>query len=290
MTKRGYWPHFFERLGFMPRRFTRTAPGSIWLHAVSVGEISTAVPLLRKLRQDEPNVPIFASTTTLAGRLAAEEHLAGLANGVFFCPVDYVSCVRRTLRAIRPSLVIILETEIWPNLYMETKRCGAKLALINGRISDRTWPQYKTMRWFFASIVGLADAVFPQSATDRERYRALGIPPARLHLEGNLKYDAPAAIRPTTLPTFGAEKIWVAASTVAPGDSRHYKHNVDEDDIVLAAFYTLRQRFPRLLLILAPRQPARFEDVAEKLRAQGLSFVRRTELKDYPEERSDCRG
>jgi tetraacyldisaccharide 4'-kinase len=283
LTKRTYWPHFSERLGLLPRRYNRTAPGSIWLHAVSVGEISTAVPLIQKLRADNSRVPIFVSTTTVAGRRAAEERLGGLAEGLFYSPLDYASFVRRVLRTIRPSLVIVLETEIWPNLYSQTKRSGARLAIVNGRISDRTWPQYKRMRWLFAPVVSLADAVFPQTATDRDRYLYLGVPATRLHLEGNLKYDAPSAGKPSRLPTFGADKVWIAASTVAPGDSRHYKHNVDEDDIVLATFRKLQEKFPRLLLILAPRQPTRFDAVARKLRDHGFSYVRRTELRDNPD-------
>jgi len=279
LIKPAYWPHFSERLGFLPRRYTRTAPGAIWLHAVSVGEITTAVPLLRKLRSDEPRVPIYVSTTTLAGRRAADEKLTDLAEGVFFCPLDYASFVRRVLRQIRPSLVIIIETEIWPNLYVQTKSSGAKLALVNARISDRTWPQYRRTRWLFAPVMDLPDAVFAQTATDRERFLVLGVPPSRVHLEGNLKYDASAAAKPSELPTFGAENVWIAASTVAPGESRHYKHNIDEDDIVLAAFRKLKDKFPKLLLILAPRQPSRFDAVARKLSESGFSYVRRTELK-----------
>ena len=279
LIKPAYWPHFSERLGFLPRRYTRTAPGAIWLHAVSVGEISTAVPLLRKLRRDDPHVPIYVSTTTLAGRRAADERLKGIAEGVFFCPLDYASFVRRVLRKIQPSLVIVLETEIWPNLYAQTKSSGARLAIVNGRISDRTWPQYRRTRWLFAPLMNLPDAVFAQTATDRDRFLLLGVPPSRLHLEGNVKYDATGALNRSELPTFGAEKIWIAASTVAPNESRHYKHNVDEDEIVLATFRRLKEKFPKLLLVLAPRQPSRFDTVAQKLSNGGFSYVRRTELK-----------
>jgi tetraacyldisaccharide 4'-kinase len=279
LTKPAYWPHFGERLGFLPRRFTRTAPGAIWLHAVSVGEISTAVPLLEKLRQDDPRVPIYVSTTTLAGRQAAEQKLNGFSEAVFFCPLDYASFVRRILRKIRPSLVIILETEIWPNLYAQTKASGARLAIVNGRISDRTWPQYRRTRWLFAPLMNLPDAVFAQTATDRDRFLLLGVPPSRLHLEGNIKYDATGVVKPSDLPTFGAEKVWIAASTVAPNESRHYKHAVDEDDIVLATFARLKEKFPRLLLILAPRQPSRFDTVAQKLSDSRLPYLRRTDLR-----------
>jgi tetraacyldisaccharide 4'-kinase len=281
LADRAYMAHFGERLGFLPRRFKRTAPGAIWLHAVSAGEIGTAVPLIRELRRQQPRTSIFVSTSTLAGRAAGMKRLDGLAEGVFFCPLDFASCVRRVLGAIKPSLVMILETEIWPNLYAEVKRTGASLAIINARISNKSWPHYRSMKMFFAPVLRLADVVFPQSATDRDRYYRLGVPLSRLRLEGNLKYDGSGSANPASIPTFGADPVWIAASTVAPGESRKYKHKIDEDDIVLDAFEKLREEFPRLLLILAPRQPARFEPVSRKLAQRRINFVRRTELKRY---------
>jgi tetraacyldisaccharide 4'-kinase len=280
LSRRAYWSHFGERLGFLPRSFKRTAPGSIWLHAVSAGEIATVVPLIQQIRAGDPRVAIFVSTTTLAGRSAADKRLRELADGVFFCPLDYPSCIRRALNAIKPSMVMILETEIWPSLYAESKRFGACLILVNARISSKSWPQYAAMKWFFAPVLRLADAVFPQSIADRDRYYQLGVAPAKLHTAGNLKYDASSTVPAAFLPAFDARQIWIAASTVGPGDSRHYKHDVDEDDIVLDAFQKLSEGFPELLLILAPRQPARFEAVARKLRDRGISFVRRTAIQN----------
>ena len=277
LGNRAYAARFRERLGFLPRSFNRTAPGSIWLHAVSAGEIVTAVPLLQQLHQQESRIPIFVSTSTLAGRAAAVKNLEGIAAGIFFCPLDFVSCLRRVLRTIKPALVIIMETEIWPNLYAEIKRTNASLGVVNARISDKTWPHYQATKWFFSPILKLVDSFFPQSATDRDRYFRLGVPMSRIHLEGNLKYDSAPAPSSTNLPTFGASPIWIAGSTVAPGESRRYKHAVDEDDVVLDAFEQLRKQFPKLLLILAPRQPARFNVVAEKLKTRQIPFLRRTQ-------------
>jgi tetraacyldisaccharide 4'-kinase len=279
-SRRAYWGHFGERLGFLPRSFKRTAQGSIWLHAVSAGEIATVVPLIQQIRAGDPRVAVFVSTTTLAGRSAADKRLRGLADGVFFCPLDYPSCVRRALNAIKPSMVMILETEIWPSLYSESKRFGACLILVNARISSKSWPQYAAMKWLFGPVLRLADAVFPQSIADRDRYYQLGVPLAKLHTVGNLKYDASSTVPKTVLPDFGAQQIWIAASTVGPGDSRHYKHDVDEDDIVLDAFRKLSEEFPKLLLILAPRQPSRFAEAARKLRERGISFVQRTAVQN----------
>jgi 3-deoxy-D-manno-octulosonic-acid transferase len=264
----------------LPRSFTRTKPGAIWLHAVSVGEVASAIPLIGALQGSEPLVPIYLSTSTIAGRIAAERHASSLGERIFYAPIDYLSCVRRTLRAIRPALLIVLETEIWPNLYYETKQCGAALAIVNGRISDRTWPRYGKLGWFFGPVLELADALFVQSAADRDRYLRLGAPAAKLSVGGNLKYDAAAARSAGSLPDFGAEHIWVAASTVGPNEHGSLsRHSVDEDEIVIRTFQALATEFPRLLLILAPRQPARFHEVARKLQRSGVSFLRRTQLR-----------
>ena len=254
-----------QRLGFLPRGFHRTAPGAVWLHAVSAGEISTAVPLLVELRKQEPRLCILVSTSTLAGRAAGVKRLAELADGVFYAPLDFNSSVRRVLRTIKPSLVLILETEIWPNLYTEVKRTGASLVIANARISDKSWPHYRSMKSFFFQCCGRPTSSFRKALPIATAITGWAFP-SRLHLEGNLKYDASTAAPSVSLPTFDASPIWIAASTVAPGESRHYKHDIDEDDLVLDAFEKLRPRFPGLLLIVAPRQPGRFEPPPENWR------------------------
>jgi 3-deoxy-D-manno-octulosonic-acid transferase len=231
------------------------------------------------MRAAQPLVPIYLSTSTIAGRIAAERQASALVDGILYAPLDYVSCVRRTLRAIRPALLVVLETEIWPNLYHETKQSGAALALVNSRISDRTWPRYEHLKWFFRPLLQLPDAVFIQSAADRDRYLRLGVPEAKLDALGNLKYDASSLRHANGLPSFGAEHIWIAASTAGPNERGSlFRHSIDEDDIVIRAFQALVPDFPRILLILAPRQPARFDEVARKLQRSGVRFVRRTQL------------
>ena len=246
---------------------------------MSVGEVTSAVPLIQELRLAQPTIPIYLSTSTVAGRKVALKQAGSLVDGIFYSPIDYVSCVRRVLRTLRPALVIVLETEIWPNLYAETLRSGARLAIVNGRISNRTWPQYQSWRWFFCFILQIPDLVLVQTATDFERYSLLSVPANRLSIAGNLKYDVAVSQTQPHLSTFGADKVWIAASTVGPNErgsiSRHF---VDEDDIVLRAFRQLIEEFPRMLLILAPRQPDRFPEVAHKLEVSGLSWVRRTEM------------
>jgi 3-deoxy-D-manno-octulosonic-acid transferase len=168
-----------------------------------------------------------------------------------------------------------------PNLYHEISQCGARLAVVNGRISNRTWPQYHSFRWFFAPILKLPDCIIVQSPVDCDRYSQLDVPAQRLSILGNLKYEAVAKPTPATLPAFGADHIWIAASTVGPNERGSLtRHDIDEDQIVIDAFKRLAPEFPKLLLILAPRQPARFEEVARQLAASGIPFLRRTELND----------
>ena len=249
------------------------------MHAVSVGEVASALPLIAELRKVFSGVPIYLSISTVAGRKAAERQTSSLVDGIFYMPFDYASLVRRTLAAIRPSLLIVLETEIWPNLYFETVRTGAKLAIVNGRISNRTWPQYLALRWFFARILQLADRILVQSKADYNRYRVLGVAENRIDITGNLKYDAACSTAQLVLPNFGADKIWIAASTVGPNESGSLaRHFIDEDDVVLDAFTQLALSFPKLLLILAPRQPRRFPAIARKLQRRGLSFVLRSKI------------
>ena len=237
--------------------------------------------LLRRLRAERPSVQLFVSTTTLAGRGTAETKLADLADGVFYAPIDYRSTVRRVLRQLRPSLVLVLETEIWPNLYREVKRSGASLLIVNGRISDRALPRYQRWSWFFRHVLAQPDAILVQTEEDARRYAIAGAPPERVRVGGNLKYDCtpPAAGIAPDIADFlresRAEYVFIAASTMPPaavGD-------VDEDDAVIEAFRDVCGSRPGMLLILAPRKPERFDIVAEKLSRAGVAFTRRTSLK-----------
>ena len=274
LRDRRYFAHIGERLGLLPHSLQTTGSGAIWFHAVSVGEVLSIVELLRRLRAERPSVQLFVSTTTLAGRATAEQKLAGLADGVFFAPLDYRSTVRRVLRQLRPSLVVVLETEIWPNLYREAKRSGASLLVVNGRISDRALPRYQRWSWFFRHVLAQPDAILVQTEEDARRYVIAGAPPERVKVGGNLKYDftPPAAgIAPDIaefLDETKAEQVWIAASTMPPAAAG----DVDEDDAVIEAFREISATHPGLLLILAPRKPERFDIVAEKLTRAGVRF------------------
>jgi tetraacyldisaccharide 4'-kinase len=269
-----------ERLGFLPASVRATGSGGVWFHAVSVGEVLSAVELIRRLREQRPHLRIYLSTTTLAGRLTADQRLSRLADAIFFAPLDYRSAVRRVLRRLRPSGVVILETEIWPNLYRESKRAGASLLIVNGRISDRALRRYQGFHWFFQYVLSQPDAIFVQSDEDRRRYALAGAPPNRVCVAGNLKYDFTppgSGVAPDIaafLDSLRPQCVFVAASTMPP-----FKFDdPDEDDAVLHAFHSLARQFPSLLLILAPRRPERFDAAATKLAGSGILFVRRTAL------------
>jgi len=279
LRRRAYFGSLRQRCGFLPASFRQTVPGAIWLHAVSVGEAIAAVELVRQLRLRLPRSPVFVSVSTLAGYETANQKLHDLA-GVFYAPLDYVFAVRRVLRTLRPSLVVVMETEIWPNLFQETKRAGAGLLVINGRISDRAFGRYRAWRWFFGGVLAQVDLLLAQSEEMRRRWVRIGAPPDRVRDGGNLKYDfqapeaAPESPVRRLLQRLHPRAVWIAASTMPPAAAG----DPDEDAAVIAAFQQVSVRHPALLLLLAPRKPERFDAAAQALARAGIPFVRRSGL------------
>ncbi len=267
------WRRLPERLGFLPRLLHQTAPDSIWLHAVSVGEVTACARLVRQLRRRFPWAPLFVSTTTATGQQMAIEKLGATVDGVFYAPLDLPFLVRRVLRQLRPRLVLVAETEIWPNLFRETKRSGAGLLVVNGRISDRSAASYRRFRFFFGRVLRYPDRILAQSAADRERFVAAGAPSESVVAGGNLKYDfePAAAALPASLVELLArlrpDLVLLAGST-----------REDEEQPVIEAFRLVAQAKPRALLIVAPRHPQRFDEAARTLAASGLPYLRRSEL------------
>lgn len=252
-----------ERFGALPPTKVPTIPGGIWLHAVSVGEVQSAAGLARELGRRFPGRPVYVSVSTVAGRKLAEERLTGMVERVFYAPFDYPWMVRRVLRALRPSALVVLETEIWPSMWREAKRFGCTVTVVNGRISDRAWPSYRRRRWFFGPVLKGADRILAQSEGDAARYRELGAEAAN---NGNLKYDfAPPGEPPADVAAWVAgvapERILIAASTLE-----------GEEAIVVEAWRALPEG---TLLIVAPRRPTRFDEVAALL---GPESVRRSRL------------
>lgn len=233
-----------------------------------MGEVITSIELVRRLRAALPGIPIFVSTSTLSGRDTAERKLRELTAGIFYAPIDFVFIVRRVLRMLRPSVVVVLETEIWPNLFRETRRTGAALAIVNGRISDRVARRYTAMRWFFTAVLRQPQIILAQSGAMRERFICSGAPPDRVDVGGNLKYDFETReCDPAIARFFDGADVLIAASTTADGSSA-------EEDFVIEAF----RQLPGWKLLLAPRKPERFDEAASKLSKARIPFARRSRL------------
>ena len=264
---------FQERLGILPRLFHQTSGAAIWLHAVSVGEVLSCVPLVKQLRATFPGAPLFVSTTTAAGQQLAQQRLSALTNGIFYAPLDLPFTVRRALKTIRPKLVIVSETEIWPNFFRLSKRFGASLLVVNGRISDRALPRYLRFERFFAEVLACPDLVLAQSEQDAARFIAAGSPSGEVQVGGNIKYDFEPADE--ELPAELAEffKLAQPGPLIVAGSTRE-----NEELPLIEAFRTISEQHPRALLVIAPRHPRRFEEAASVLEQSGLRFVRRTEL------------
>jgi 3-deoxy-D-manno-octulosonic-acid transferase len=271
LRNRKYFPTLRERFGELSPLWQQTVSASIWLHAVSVGEVLAALPLIQELKKRNPLIPVFVSTATLAGRQTAAMRLETSVDGVFYAPLDFVWVVRRVLRRLRPSVVVVLETEIWPNLFNEAKRIGCGLIVVNGRISDRALPRYRRFAPLFSSVLELCDQILAQSSEMRNRFIEAGAPRWSVESGGNLKYDfAAPAMTPNSFVESGGERpIWIAASTSADD-------SIAEEDFVIAA----QRGLPEWRLIIAPRKPERFEDVARRLANSGLRWTRRSALDD----------
>jgi 3-deoxy-D-manno-octulosonic-acid transferase len=267
--QRGHWR---ERFGLIP--FHEPRPGAIWVHAVSVGETVAVAGLVQKVQRAFPERKIFLSHVTPAGREAGQARLPAVA-GRFYAPLDWRWTVRRTLERIRPALLVVVETELWPNLLRAAQQAGARVALVNARLSRRSLRGYRLARPFMRRVLADVDAICAQSEADAERFRELGARPERVRMVGNLKFDAQppqlgefARALKTALRRAERGPVLVAASTM-PG----------EEPLILEAWDLIRARYGKALLILAPRHPARFDEVARQLARAGRGFTRRTSLK-----------
>ncbi|MGZ4831253.1 MAG: 3-deoxy-D-manno-octulosonic acid transferase, partial [Candidatus Angelobacter sp.] len=184
-----------ERLGFVPARLSDAQPGSIWVHAVSVGEVLAVSQLISELERQHPDRQIFVSTTTATGQRLARQRFGE--NRVFFMPLDFGFAVRRYLNALKPQLIVIAETEFWPNLLHLAGKRQTSLAIVNARISDRSFPRYRRFKWFFGRVLSEVDLFLAQTAEDAQRLREIGAATGRVQVSGNLKFD----IRPNAQPS-----------------------------------------------------------------------------------------
>lgn len=277
----------FERLGSVPPEMVaargavstgdRGHPGGIWIHAVSVGEVLAAKPLIDLLKARLPGCLVFVSTTTETGQRLARERLAA-ADGIFYFPLDWVGAVRRALRGLRPAAVIVMETEIWPNFLREARHQKIPVIFANARISERSFKRFKKWKLavgeFYSRVLQDPELFLTQTPEDAGRLIEMGAPEDRVEVTGNLKYDS----EPPAVGKLGAwleeeihrQERWpvvVAGSVVA-----------EEEDAVLAAYDLVQRQWRHALLILAPRKPDRFETAAQIASKAGWNVIRRSSL------------
>lgn len=279
-----YLSNLRERLGFSyPSlgRLPAERPGAIWIHAVSVGEVLSGITLAKRLKAACPDRPLVVSTTTITGQTLARERLP-FADAIIYFPLDWGLCVRRALNAVRPSLVLVLETEIWPNFLREAGRRKIPVLFVSGRISDRSFARYQSyfrfvgflLRPFLKSVLSYPGAFLMQSEKDVQHIQALGAPAERVRVSGNLKYDLELPA-PTPLSNWleaevrrsGRSPLIVAGSVVAT-----------EEPHALIAFGTLQGEYRNALLVLAPRKPEHFDAAAEFIDESHRKFIRRSKL------------
>jgi 3-deoxy-D-manno-octulosonic-acid transferase len=282
---RKYIGSFTQRLGYLPVSFNLDAEKSIWIHAVSVGEVLTARALLPALRERYPRLRLFLSTTTMTGQQIARNNLQYV-DEVFYFPFDLGFIVNRTLGLVRPRLFIMMETEIWPNQLRACHRAGVKTLLVNGRISSRSYPRYRLARPFFRRVLRHVDRFCMQSDESARRVIDIGADRDRVVVTGSLKFDSLEI--PGSSPDRGHNRVLryfriaperpviIAASTLK-----------GEEEAVLDAFQRIRSTMSNALLIIAPRKPQRFEDVERLARRAGWNVARRSELRVDAEPRHD---
>ena len=252
----------------------------VWFHAVSVGEVNLLKPILPLLHREHPSWRIVVSSTSMTGRRLAESLFPDLT--VFYCPLDFTWSVRRALTRVRPDLLVLAELELWPNLIREAVRHGTKAAIINGRISDKSYREYRLIRFFLRPLLRRLALIAPSDETAADYFLRLGADPARLSVTGSIKFDGAqtdrgnpktlalahlAGIRLQTTESGPADIVFLAGSTQEP-----------EEAMALDAFRMWSEKFPSLKLILVPRHTDRFEAVAKLLESSGLAWLRRSAL------------
>jgi 3-deoxy-D-manno-octulosonic-acid transferase len=261
-----------ERLGRVPMRLR--LPGQqesvIWVHAVSVGEVFAVAGLVEELQRRFPQHRIFISTTTDTGQALARQRFGEAS--VFYFPMDFAFAVRPYLRALRPEMVVIAETEFWPNVMRLAHASGARIAVVNARISDRSWPRYRRFRGLLRRLLANVDLFLAQTQEDAARLQDIGANPERVRVTGNLKFDIPLPDPPAIVESLrrsiaaaGAGPVLVCGSTVE-----------GEESLLLKAFENLLVQYPQAVMILAARHPERFGAVAALLERMSVRFCRRS--------------
>lgn len=251
-----------ERLGLSS--YSKT---DIWAHAVSVGETLACLPFLKRLKKEFPEKKIVFSTTTYTGQKIAREKFPE-ADRIMYMPWDTELCIRKAVSSLKPELFITVETELWPVLFQRLKAAGSAIVLLNGRVSLRSFKGYKLIRPFMKKVLSHIDYLYMQGETDAERITALGADRKKVGIMGNLKFDIEIDKRGHLKWTdYIKGKILLAGST-----------HKGEEEIILDAYKTIKEKNNDLRLLLAPRHPERFSEVEKIIRERGLTYIRRSEL------------
>jgi 3-deoxy-D-manno-octulosonic-acid transferase len=261
-----------ERLGMVPPRlFDRVSPDTIWIHAVSVGEVLAVSQMVEDLKARLPGWRVVVSTTTDTGQTLARQRFSE--GDVFYFPLDFGFAIRAYLDALRPKLLLLAESEFWPNLLHEARRAGASIAVVNARVSDRSLPRYLRFRTLLEHVMRNVDVFLAQSEEDARRLVQIGAPAERVHVGGNLKFEVKPPKKPEILGPFVAAvkreelgPVLVAGSTLG-----------GEEAMLIECFRQIVARYPNALMVLAPRHAQRFEAVAGLLTASGLGWQRRSQ-------------
>ena len=263
------------RVGFFPRLAGkaplrgRDEPSGVWFHAVSVGEVMASLPLLQVLAHSCRDGGLWVSTVTSTGQAVARAKAQGV-RSTFYLPYDLPWSVARAVKRLRPRLFVTAETELWPNLLVGLRERGVALALVNGRISDRSFPRYRRFKALFRTVLDCFDVLCMQSEESAERMVAMGAHPAKVHVVGNLKFDVatPPVDEARWRSLLGIPQgvpVWVAGST-HPG----------EEECILKAFLRASRSCPQLHLVVAPRAPERFDEVETLVACLGVPVRRRS--------------
>jgi 3-deoxy-D-manno-octulosonic-acid transferase len=255
-----------EKFGLLPYM-----EHSIWVHAVSVGEVNAAIQLLRRLRGKYPDLPIVLSTITDTGQKVASDKVPEGVR-VVYLPFDISCILEKAFRLVRPEMLIVMETELWPNIFRLAHKINVPVIILNGRISEKSSQGYKKISFFMKRVFSYVTAFGMQSNLDAMRLKAIGADENKVLVSGNFKFDMDLSDRNDKMPA------WTDAvkGPVLMAGSTHK----GEEELVISSYLKNCGKFPGLKLILAPRHPERFKEVADMLLARGISFVRRSELRD----------
>lgn len=283
LKREKYAAGFWQRMGFLPA-FQQDERPVLWLHCVSVGEANAAKPLAAELKKQFPDYCLIVSTTTKTGQTLAQNIFKNTAEAIFYFPFDWKFSVRRALKNFQPNIVLLMETELWFNFIREANMSGVFVALVNGRLSEKSLKNYSRIPKLMKRVLRRVDLALMQNKADAKRLIALGIRPSKVKITGNVKFDQPfekQALTETLRKRFAVSSdspLIVAASTHAP-----------EEKWILDAFKLVYKnselKLPRLLI--APRHPERFAEVSALIDETGFSCVRRSSAPSFGDELAD---